>query len=218
MKRWCGSAGWLLGTAVLLVGCSSAYYAALEKVGIPKREVLVDRVEAARDAQQDAQVQFKDALEQFKALVGYDGGKLEAMYEKLRATSDASTAKARDVRDRIAAVKDVAEALFKEWEGELQQYSDADLRRKSQRQLNETRGKYNRLVAAMDKAADRMNPVLAVLHDQVLFLKHNLNAAALGSLEGTSTSLQKDVDTLIADMKTAIAEANRFIGELTPPK
>ena len=218
MKRWCGSAAWLLGTAVLLVGCSSAYYAALEKVGIPKREVLVDRVEAARDAQQDAQVQFKDALEQFKALVGYDGGRLEAMYDKLRATSDASTAKARDVRERIAAVKDVAEALFKEWEGELQQYSDADLSRKSQRQLNETRGKYNRLIAAMDKAADRMNPVLAVLHDQVLFLKHNLNAAALGSLAGTSTSLQKDVDTLIADMQTAIAEANRFIGELTPPK
>jgi hypothetical protein len=39
---------------LLLVGCSSAYYAALEQVGIPKREVLVDRVGAARDAQQDA--------------------------------------------------------------------------------------------------------------------------------------------------------------------
>ena len=208
----------VLATGLLLVGCSSAYYAALEQVGIPKREVLVDRVEAARDAQQDAQTQFKDALEQFKALVGYDGGKLEAMYESLRATSEASTAKAREVRDRIAAVKDVAEALFKEWEGELQQYSDADLRRKSQRQLNDTRGKYNRLVAAMDKAADRMDPVLAVLHDQVLFLKHNLNAAALGSLEGTSASLQKDVDTLIADMQAAIAEANRFIGELTAAK
>jgi len=203
---------------LLLVGCSSAYYAALEKVGIEKREILVDRVEAARDAQQDAQTQFKDALEQFKALVGYDGGKLEAMYESLRATSEASTAKAREVRDRIAAVKDVAEALFKEWEGELQQYSDAGLRHKSQRQLNETRARYGRVVAAMDRAAARMDPVLAVLHDQVLFLKHNLNASALGSLEGTSTSLQKDVDTLVADMQAAIAEANRFIGELTAAK
>jgi ElaB/YqjD/DUF883 family membrane-anchored ribosome-binding protein len=218
MKRHGGFACCLLAAGLLLGGCSSAYYAALEKVGIPKREVLVDRVEAARDAQQSAQTQFKDALEQFKALVGYDGGKLEAMYESLRTTSDASTAKAREVRDRIAAVKDVAEALFKEWEGELQQYSDAGLRRKSQRQLNETRVRYSRLVAAMDRAAARMDPVLAVLHDQVLFLKHNLNAAALGSLDATSTSLQKDVDTLIADMQAAIAEANRFIGELTAAK
>jgi hypothetical protein len=70
----------------------------------------------------------------------------------------------------------------------------------------------------MDRAAARMDPVLAVLHDQVLFLKHNLNASALGSLEGTSTSLQKDVDMLISEMQVAIAEANRFIGELTAAK
>jgi Skp family chaperone for outer membrane proteins len=218
MKRYGGFACCLLAMGLLLVACTSAYYAALEKVGIEKREILVDRVEAARDAQQSAQTQFKDALEQFKALVGYDGGKLEAMYDSLRSTSEASTAKAREVRDRIGAVKDVAEALFKEWEGELQQYSDAGLRRKSQRQLNETRGRYSRLVAAMDRAAARMDPVLAVLHDQVLFLKHNLNASALGSLEGTSTSLQKDVDTLISEIQVAIAEANRFIGELTAAK
>ncbi|MGE5236891.1 MAG: DUF2959 domain-containing protein [Acidobacteriota bacterium] len=215
MRRYRGSAYCLAVTALLLVGCSSAYYAALEKVGIEKREILVDRVEAARDAQQKAQTQFRDALEQFKALVGYDGGRLEAMYESLRDTSEASTARAREVRDRIGAVKDVAEALFREWEGELQQYSDVSLRRRSQRQLNETRVRYHRLVAAMDRAASRMDPVLAVLHDQVLFLKHNLNASALGSLEGTSISLQKDVDTLIEEMQVAIAEANRFIGDLT---
>jgi Skp family chaperone for outer membrane proteins len=218
MKRYGGFACCLLAMGLLLVACTSAYYAALEKVGIEKREILVDRVEAARDAQQSAQTQFKGALEQFKALVGYDGGKLDAMYESLRSTSEASTAKAREVRDRIGAVKDVAEALFKEWQGELQQYSDAGLRRKSQRQLNETRGRYSRLVAAMDRAAARMDPVLAALHDQVLFLKHNLNASALGSLEGTSTSLQKDVDTLISEMQMAIAEANRFIDELTTAK
>ena len=218
MKRHAGLAYSLIAMALLLVGCSSAYYAALEKIGIEKREILVDRVGAARDAQKKAQTQFKDALEQFKALVGYDGGKLEEMYESLRSTSEASTAKAREVRDRIGAVKDVADALFKEWEGELQQYSDAGLRRKSQRQLNETRGRYNRFVGAMDRAAARMDPVLAVLHDHVLFLKHNLNASALGSLEGTSTSLQKDVDTLVSDMQVAIAEANRFIGDLTTAK
>jgi ElaB/YqjD/DUF883 family membrane-anchored ribosome-binding protein len=217
MTRHCGSAGFLVTVGLILVGCSSAYYAALEKLGIEKREILVDRVEAARDAQKTAQKQFSDALEQFKALVGYDGDELETMYESLRGTSEASTAKAREVRDRIAAVKDVADALFKEWEGELAQYSDAGLRRKSQRQLPQTRGRYNRLVATMDKAAARMDPVLAVLADQVLFLKHNLNASALGSLEGTSTSLQRDVDALISDMQAAIAEANRFIDDLATP-
>jgi nitrogen fixation-related uncharacterized protein len=31
-------------------GCSKAYYGAMEKVGIHKRDILVDRVEGARDA------------------------------------------------------------------------------------------------------------------------------------------------------------------------
>jgi hypothetical protein len=201
---------------VLLVGCSAAYYATLEKLGIEKREVLVDRVEGARDAQVEAQKQFKDALEQFSALVGYNGGELEKMYNRLSDTSEASASRAQEVRDRIAGVKNVAEALFKEWQQELGEYSDVNLRKKSQRQLNDTRVRYTRLVVAMDKAASRMDPVLAVLHDQVLFLKHNLNARALGSLEGTASSLEADVDTLLRDMQTAIAEANRFIGELRP--
>ncbi|HNX48916.1 MAG TPA: DUF2959 domain-containing protein [Thermoanaerobaculaceae bacterium] len=199
---------------VVLAGCSSVYYAALEKVGIEKRGILVDRVEAARDAQVQAQTQFKDALEEFSALVGYKGGELEKMYGSMRDTADDSAARAREVRDRIGAVKDVAEALFKEWEGELAQYSDASLRRSSQRELNDTRRRYHRLVVAMDKAAARMDPVLAVLNDQVLFLKHNLNARALGSLESTAASLESDVDRLVADMQAAIAEANGFIGEL----
>jgi len=59
-----------------------------------------------------------------------------------------------------------------------------------------------------------MDPVLAALHDQVLFLKHNLNARALGSLSGTVDTLQADVARLVEQMQAAIAEANTFVGTL----
>lgn len=202
-----------LGT---LAACSGVYYSALEKIGIEKREILVDRVESARDAQGKAQKQFKDALEQFKALVGYDGGDLEAMYDTLSGEYDASVAQAQAVRDRIAGVKDVAGALFREWEEELGQYSDPKLKRQSQRQLADTRARYGKLVSAMDRAAASMDPVLAMLHDQTLFLKHNLNARALGSLAGTADDLQTEVSRLVKQMQVAIAEANRFIATIQP--
>ena len=57
----------LLGVALLFSGCSNVYYDAMEKVGIPKRKILVDRVGAAREAQQDAKTQFSSALAQFLA-------------------------------------------------------------------------------------------------------------------------------------------------------
>jgi hypothetical protein len=204
----------LAAGAAILVGCSGAYYSALETIGVEKRELLADRVEAARDEQAAAQQQFRDALEQFKAVAGYRGGELEAMYEKLRGEYEGSAARAQAVRDRISAVQDVAEALFAEWEEELAQYSDPKLRRSSQKQLTDTRRRYGQLVTTMQRASSRMDPILAVLKDHVLFLKHNLNAQALGSLAETTETLQTDVDRLIRDMQAAITEADSFLGTL----
>ena len=59
-----------------LSGCQSAYYAAWEKVGVEKRDILVDRVENAKESQEDAQEQFSSALEAFSAAVAFDGGEL----------------------------------------------------------------------------------------------------------------------------------------------
>ena len=48
------------------MGCQSAYYAGMEKLGYDKREILADRVENARESQQDAKEQFASALERYK--------------------------------------------------------------------------------------------------------------------------------------------------------
>lgn len=206
----------VVGALGLLTACSSVYYSALEKVGLEKREILVDRVESARDAQGEAQEQFEDALERFKALVGYDGGDLEKRYETLSGEYGDSRKQAEAVRERIAGVKDVAAALFREWERELEEYSDPSLKRRSRSRLDDTRARYDQLVRAMDRAAASMDPVLAMLRDQTLFLKHNLNARALGSLSGTADQLQADVARLVKQMQAAIAEANRFLATIRP--
>lgn len=197
-----------------LSGCQSAYYSAMEKAGVHKRDILVDRVEDARDSQQDAKQQFKDALERYRSVVKVNGGDLEQRYEALNREYEASVAAANDVRARIEAVEDVAEALLDEWEDELQQYSNASLKNASARELSRTRSEYRTLLQRMKAAEKRIAPVLAVLHDQVLFLKHNLNARAIGALQGEYRTLQSNVDQLMADMQRAIDEADSFIRRL----
>lgn len=207
----------LLLLALVLPGCRAArdkYYGALEKVGIEKRELLVSRVDKAREAQVEAQQQFKDALEEFQALVGYSGGDLEAMYGKLSGEYEASARQAAEVEERIAKVEHVAASLFAEWQREIGQYQDAALRRESERELASTRERYRQVLVAMQRSAKTMGPVLGKLHDQVLFLKHNLNARALGSLAGTARSLEVEVGGLIEQMQVSIAEADRFIAEM----
>jgi Protein of unknown function (DUF2959) len=108
----------LVLAALVLASCQSAYYAALEKLGYPKRDLLVSRVQQARDSQQVAKEQFQSALERFRAVVHFRGGELEAKYTELNAELERSEARAQTVHQRIAAVEEVAEALFKEWEAE----------------------------------------------------------------------------------------------------
>lgn len=203
-----------LALALLLAGCSSAYYGAMEKVGVAKREILADRVAKTRAAQHEAKEQFADALQRFLAVTQVDGGDLQKKYDAMNREFARSETRAKDVRERIAAVEDVAAALFREWKAELGQYSSASLRADSQRQLDLTRQRYAALVSLMQRAADRMDPVIATFRDQVLYLKHNLNARAIAALSGTQRTLEADISRLISDMEASIREADTFVRDL----
>ena len=199
---------------LVLPGCASTGIAIREKFGYAKREQLVDRVESARDSQDAAKEQFADALEEFLAVTGADTGDLEDRYASLKRAYDRSESKAETVRDRIRSVERVADALFKEWEQELGQYESESLRAASRAQLSDTRSQYDALISVMRRAESRMDPVLRAFSDQVLFLKHNLNARAISSLRTTAAGIESDVATLIEEMNRSIAEADAFIKDM----
>jgi len=195
-------------------GCSSTGIAIRESLGTPKREQLVDRVEETREAQEDAKTQFASTLEELQALSGFDGGELEAAYKRLDSQLDRAESRAERVREKIRSVDRVATALFNEWEDELDEYATESLREASARQLDETKQRFGDLLFAMRKAESKMAPVLAAFGDQVLFLKHNLNARAIASLDSTLGELEDEIAVLIGDMEASIAEANAFIDEM----
>jgi gas vesicle protein len=198
-------------STLALAACSGAYYGALEKVGIEKRDILVDRIEDTRDAQEEAQEQFSSALEQYRSVINVDAGELESVYDRMNAEYERSERRADEVRARIDSVESVAEDLFEEWEEEIDAYSDASLARQSQRMLSDTKTEYARLLKSMQRAERSMDPVLTLFKDQVLFLRHNLNARAIGALKGELTTIERATEELISEMQKSIDEASRFI-------
>lgn len=215
IKRFCMVRSLLLLlTVTTLTACQSAYYGTMERLGVPKREIMVSRITEAQEAQEEGQEQFKNALEQFRSVVNFDGGELQAVYDRLDAEFQDSEAAADRIRNRIRAVEDVADALFDEWEDELDLYSNESLRRDSERQLQDTRQRYQRLLTAMHRAEQTIDPVMDNLRDNVLYLKHNLNARAIASIRGELDTINADVDRLIEAMEAAIAESDRFINEM----
>jgi len=111
-------------------------------------------------------------------------------------------------------VEEVADALFDEWQQEIDLYASAKLKRLSSQQLKRTQRRYADLLRAMRVAENRMQPVLNTFQDQVLFLKHNLNAQAIPSLRNEFASIENDIASLIRDMEASIAKADAFISEL----
>ena len=186
----------------------------MKKFGKEKRDILVNRVKDARESQDEAQQQFKSALERFQAIVETNGGSLEDKYKKLNDELERSEDRARQVKDRIDAVRDVSKDLFNEWNDELGKYSDRKLRQESEREMRETKRRTDALIASMAKAQTRVEPVLKPLRDRRLFLKHILDARALGARTKELATVRTDVDGLISDMQRSIAEADAFIQDM----
>ncbi|PAJ74845.1 DNA repair protein [Pseudoalteromonas sp. NBT06-2] len=201
-------------TLLLLTACQSAYYSAMEKVGVHKRDILVDRVEATKESQEKSQKQFQSSLEHLSALINFDGGELQSVYEQLNDDYLTSESAAKDVSNRINKVEDVATALFQEWEIELEQYQSATLKRESQKKLSATQRQFNKLLSSMRRAEKKMTPVLAALKDNTLYLKHNLNAQAISAIKGEFTNLKRDIQSLIKDMNSSILDSNKFIEQM----
>ncbi|MGD8908857.1 MAG: DUF2959 domain-containing protein [Chromatiales bacterium] len=201
----------LLPILLLLSGCAKVYYDTMESVGIHKRDILVDRVESARDAQGDAQEQFQSALQQFAAVIRLGESDLKEAYEALNDEYEACDSAATAVSARIEKVESVADALFEEWRQELSLYQDQRLKAASEMKLSQTRSRYKEMLGSMKQAEKSMQPVLISLRDNVLYLKHNLNAQAIGALRAEFGSLKADIDTLIKRMNLSIERSNAFI-------
>lgn len=197
--------------ALSSAGCSSVYFGALEKAGVHKRDLLIKRVGKAKDAQEEAKEQFQTTLQQFSQLTGFHGGELQETYETLQAAYNRSEAKAKAVRARNDDVESVSKALFREWQAEAKTFENRELRVNSERQLRDARRKYEQLITAMRRAEDRIDPVLRAFRDQVLYLKHNLNARAISSLKGELRRVEIDVNSLVREMERSIGEAEAFI-------
>jgi hypothetical protein len=194
------------------------YYSAKETIGEHKRDIVVYQVEQACTSLQDTRNEFEDALSKFKSLVYVSDSSLEHRYNMLNRQYQFCRAKSEGVSSRIRAIEDVSQALFAEWEHELNEYTDRNLRNSSKQQLREAKQNYTKLIKTMRQAETKIHPVLAAFKDQVLYLKHNLNARAISALHHEFTEIAIDIAQLIQAMEMTIMEANRFVTLISPQK
>ena len=205
----------LVAVFVFSSACTQLFYASMKKLGKDKRDILVSRILDAKKAQQDASKQFQSALEAFQAVTNFDGGDLEKSYKNLNGEYEDAASRAQKVSDRVDSIEKVSKDLFKEWGGEIEQMSEGRLKQDSRALLRKSEQRNHDLVRQMRGSEQRMRPVLQKFHDRVLFLKHDLNARAIGSLKGQAGAIDAEVAQLVKDIEASNEAADRAIAGLT---
>src|ERR1700744_5618315 len=195
-------------------GCTSAYYATMQKLGKEKRDILVQRVKDSKKDQEDTKEKLQTTMESFQALTGFQGGSLEKSYKKLNSDYESSAGQAGKLHDKIQSIDQVSNDLFKEWQGEINAMDNGKLKSQDSVMLRNAKVRQATYMRAMHQTEDQIAPVLKVFHDQVLFLKHNLNSRAIGSLKNTSAGLKNDVAGLVQSIDASSQEADKLISSL----
>lgn len=189
-------------------------YSAYEMVGVEKRDLLKKYVKNTKESQEETKDAFVNALDQLKKTYAFDGGKLERKYDALNASYESANKRASEVHADIVKVENVANDLFKEWQKEIDEIQTQSLKSKSRQQLTATQNKFGELRRSLQKSETKIQPALLKLKDQVLFLKHNLNAKAIASLKGESMRIETEIGSLVEAMKVSISESEQFIKEI----
>src|ERR1700761_712020 len=204
----------LIALALLLGGCKSTYYKTMRTLGKEKRDILVQRIKDAKKDQDQTKKQLQTTMESFQALTGFQGGSLEKSYKRLNSDYESAASQAGKLHDKIQSIDQVSNDLFKEWQGEINSMDNAKLKSQDLVMLRNAKTRQATYMRAMQRTEDQIAPVLKAFRDQVLFLKHNLNARAIGSLKTTSAMLQGDVASLVQSIDASSQEADKLIGSL----
>jgi chromosome segregation ATPase len=204
----------LIILTLLITGCTSTYYKAMETLGKEKRDILVQRVKDAKKDQDQTKQKLQTTMESFQALTGFQGGSLEKSYNRLNSDYESANGQANKLHDKIQSIDQVSNDLFKEWQGEINAMGNAKLKAQDTAMLRNAKTRQATYMRAMRRTEDQIAPVLKAFRDQVLFLKHNLNSRAIGSLKGTTVTLQGDVADLIQSIDASSQEADKLINSL----
>ena len=200
---------------VFISGCEQAYYPTMRVLGQNKRTQVVDKIKAARDAEEKAKKQFDVTMKKFSyAVSSSKSSKQKANYKTLEEAVKKSAASAAKFKKKVVDAGKTAKKFFREWEDELQLYTNEELRRASEKKMDDTRKQCYQVLYSMKYAETKIKPAITALNDYVLLLKHNLGPYSATSITGELSDVMDKIAVLIKAMDNSISDADIFVDRL----
>ncbi len=196
--------GWASHALLGLVGIALLVYCniALGQAGSKESQKFLSYSEDARKSLAKARSQLQTTLSRYNTLIVGEAKKPQSVYKDLTKALDKTEKLAARTRGRVEKMQEQADKVFTKWQRELEAYQSDQMRQLGAERLEVTQQRYEQMIARMRAAAEAYDPLVAALHDQVLFMGRDLSAEALGAL----TEMAEVLNRMAEDLYARIAE------------
>jgi len=149
-----------------------------------------------------------------KMLAGYnsiiDGSAKNAQsaYKKLAGDLKSTEKMIQGANKSVQALNKEAGKFFADWEKDLGEYSNEDLKQKSMARLEKAKAQYTTLGEKLGEARSVFAPLVQNLNDQILFLGRDLSPEAIDDLKDEAEALNQQVDEVSKKVNELVASAD----------
>lgn len=178
--------------------------------GVKQVQQLVKRANSTVGAINETKLQLQKTMAAYDSVLAPDTKDRRDAYNKLQKEMTNTEKKRAQIAERAKEMNTQADTVFKDWEGSTAGIQNADLRKRSEDRLAQTKERFSQIRTTGQQASELYGPFMKSLQDQVTFLGNDLNASAVASLAPDAAKLKAQADELYAaiDRTTAAANAN----------
>jgi DNA repair exonuclease SbcCD ATPase subunit len=212
MKRF----GFGHGLAAAAVVLSFAVAARSQDEGVKQVEQLTKKAGATVEAIANTKMQLQKTMDVYNGLMADDAKDRKSLYKKLQSEMDNTDKRRAEIRVRADEMKAEADTLFKSWADSAAAITNAELRKKSEDRLAQTKASYAEIGTVGQRAIDLYGPVMKALQDQVTYLGHDLNPSAVASLKPEAAKVNDQANELVKRIDDTISTTNTAISALRP--
>ena len=161
-----------------------------------------------------ARQEIDKTLTSYNALFKNDVQDVRKAYKDVEKGIERTEKQREEVKKKLDAMKLEADAYFSSWTESLQQINDESLRKRSEGRMTETKGHFDGVLAAVDKARGQYEPFVANLKDQWTYLGHDLNPSGIASLKPDADKLNGKATDLFKSIDDGMKKAGEYIDSL----
>jgi len=215
-RTWgAGSIGLALLVATALPSRSAgAQIFGSDPEGLKRTDDLIKKAEELVEETVSARGQLGKTLDTYNAIFADDVKDVRKAYKGVESEMKKTEKQREQVRKKLDEMKVEADAYFAGWSESVQQIESADLRKRSEARMAETRGHFDGILDSVREARGAYEPFMTSMKDQWTYLGHDLNASGISSLKPDAEKLNRQGKELFEKIDAGMKKADEYIDSL----